>query len=43
MSRSLGQKSWHSIVGLATKNAHVKYESTTSSGKEAMFKVKVFF
>ena len=41
-SRSLGQKSWQGIEGLATKNAHVKYESPTSSGIEAMSKVKVF-
>ena len=41
-SRSLGQKSWYRIEGLATRNVHVKYESPTSSGKETMTKVKVF-
>ena len=39
----VGQKSWHGIEGLATRNAYVKYESPISSGKEAMAKVKVFF
>ena len=31
-SRSIHQKSWYSAEGLATRNAHVKYESPTSSG-----------
>ena len=39
---SLGQKLWYGVKGLITRNAHVKYESPTSSGKEAMAKVKVF-
>ena len=31
-----------SVKGLITRNAHVKYESPTSLGKEAMSQVKVF-
>ena len=42
-SRSLGQKSWYRIKGLATRNVHVKYESPISSGYESMAKVKVFW
>ena len=41
-SRSIGKKSWYSIEGLATRNAHVKYESLTSSGYKAFAKVKVY-
>ena len=31
-SRSLGQKFWYPWKGLVTRNAHMKYESPTSSG-----------
>ena len=41
-SMSIRQKSWYSIEGLVTRNAHVKYETPTVSGLEAMAKVKVF-
>ena len=41
-SRSLGQKFWYPWKGLVIRNVHMKYESPTSSGKEAMTKVKVF-
>ena len=39
---SLCQKSWYNIEGLATRNAHEKYESPNNSGEEAIAKVKVF-
>ena len=39
---TLGQKFWYPWKGLVTRNVHIKYESPTSSGKEAMAKVKVF-
>ena len=35
-------KFWYPCKGLVTRNVHMKYESPTSSGKEAMAKVKVF-
>ena len=41
-SRSQGQKFWYQWKGLVTRNVHMKYESPTSSGFEAMAKVKVF-
>ena len=41
-SRSLGQNFWHQWKGLVTRNVHMKYESPTSSGSEAMTQVKVF-
>ena len=40
--RSRGQKLWHHVKGLVTRNAHVKYKSLISSGKKVMAKVKVF-
>ena len=42
-SRSLGQKLGYPWKGLVTRNVHIKYISSTSPGKEAMTKVKVFF
>ena len=41
-SRSRGQKLWYHVKGLVTKNTNVKYESSTTSGKKVMAKVKVF-
>ena len=41
-SRSRGQKLWHNVKGLATRNTHIQYESLASSGKKVMAKVKVF-
>ena len=41
-SRSLCQKFWYQLKGLVTRNVHMKYESSSSSGKEAMAKFKVF-
>ena len=41
-SRLQGQKFWYPWKGLVTRNVHMKYESPTSSCKEAIAKVKVF-
>ena len=40
--KSLGQKLWYDVRGLVTRNAHMQYESTSSSGLKVMAKVKVF-
>ena len=37
-----GQKLWYQTKGLVTSNTHVQYESSISSGKKVMAKVKVF-
>ena len=41
-SRSLGQKLWHDVKGLVTMNAHMQYESPSSSALKVMAKVEVF-
>ena len=41
-SRSRGQKLQYRVKGLVTRNTHVQYESSISSGEEVMAKVKVF-
>ena len=41
-SRSQGQKFWYHVKGLVTRNTHVQYESSISSGDKSMAKVKVF-
>ena len=42
MSRSRRKKLQNNEKGLVTMNAHVQYESPTSSGKKVMSKVEVF-
>ena len=42
MSSSLGQKLWNDVKDLVTRNAHMQYESPTSSALKVMAKVKVF-
>ena len=39
-SRSRGQKLWYHVKGLVTRNIHVQYESSISSGFKVMAKVK---
>ena len=41
-SRSWGQKVWHYVKGLVTRNTHMQYESPIACGKKVMAKVKVF-
>ena len=41
-SRSQGQKWWHQVKGLVTRNTRVQYESSISSGLKVMTKDKVF-
>ena len=41
-SRSLGKKCWYHVKGIVTRNTHVQYESSITSGKKVMAKVKVF-
>ena len=42
MSRSQGQKLWYHVKGLVTRNTHVQYENSITSGKKGIAKVKVF-
>ena len=37
-----GQKLWYHVKGLVTRNTDVQYESSTTSGKKVIAKVKVF-
>jgi hypothetical protein len=37
-----GSRSWYQMKGLARKNTHVKYESSTTYQSKVMTKVKVF-
>ena len=41
-SRSQGQTLRYHMKFLATRNTHVQYESSITSGKKVMAKVKVF-
>ena len=41
-SRSQSQKLLYQVKGLVTRNAHVQYESSITSDKKVMAKVKVF-
>ena len=39
---SRGQQLQYQVKGLVTSNTHVQYESSITSGKKVMAKVKVF-